>query len=171
VADFRPDSPRESDEPVVEMPARDAAPTGPHSDGLIRSVQGETQSQSEWRDHGIIEVPVEDLPWPEDIEGPEDLDHHISWADAEAAAKNLPEIQRQVQTGKSADDFSAADLAAGKDPGQGQRAIYDLYYGSQPIELTKDGEVYDIIDGRHRVFAAKHVGLQTIPARVRERRT
>lgn len=138
----------------------------------IASIQGEDVTpKSEWIDRGIIDVPVNNLPNPENVEGPEDFNHHISWEDAQAATKKLPEIQKQVQAGKTGDDFSQEDLQTGKDYPQGNRRIYDLYYGSDPVVLDKEGENYTIISGRHRIFAAKESGLETIPARVKEKVT
>jgi hypothetical protein len=98
-----------------------------------------------------------------------DFDHHIAWEDARSATLKLPEIQQEVNTGKSGDDFMAEDQAAGLDYAHGKRRVYDLYYGSDPVTLNKMGEKYDIVSGRHRVFAAKELGLSTIPARVIEK--
>jgi len=135
----------------------------------IKALQGEGETKSEWRDHGIIDVPVNDLPDPDSVSSPQDFNHHISWKEAQAATKQLPEIQKQVAKGKTGDDFSAEDQAAGLDNSQGKRRIYDLYYGSDPVTVDKDGSKYDIVSGRHRIFAAKEAGLQTIPAHVREK--
>jgi len=128
----------------------------------IEAIKGDQASPaegtSEWVDHGIIDVSVQDLPMPDGVNGPEDFDHHISWEDAEAATEKLPEIQKAVAEGKGADDFSGDD-----------RRIYDLYYGSDPVYLNKDGQNYDIVSGRHRIYAAKHLGLSTLPAHVKEK--
>ncbi len=106
---------------------------------------------------------------PEGVSGPEDFNHHISWEDAKSAADRLPGIQEEIKAGKTADDFSAEDLAAGVDYAHGKRGVYDLYYGSDPVKLDKIGDQYDIVSGRHRVFAAKAAGLESIPARVTEK--
>lgn len=136
----------------------------------IKAIQGEIPALAGWKDHGIVDVPVKDLPWPEDVTSPNDFDHHITWDDAKSATLQLPEIQKEVKAGKTRDDFSAEDQAAGKDDTNGKRRIYDLFYGSDPIRLSKDGDRYDIVNGHHRVFAAKELGLETIPARVIEKR-
>ena len=122
-----------------------------------------------WEDKGIIDVPVNDLPDPEGVESPQDFDHHITWEDAQSATKQLPEIQDLVKNGKTADDFSTQDQAAGLDYAHGKRRVYDLYYGSDPIRLDKDGDHYVIISGRHRIYAAKELGLSAIPAMVKEK--
>jgi hypothetical protein len=135
----------------------------------IAAAQGEAERKSDWVDHGIIDVQVSDLPDPENVSSPEDFDHHISWEDAQKATKQLPEIQKEVNGGKTGDDFYDEDQAAGLDHSEGKKRIYDLYYGSDPVRLDKVGDQYDIVSGRHRIFAAKELGLDTIPARVREK--
>lgn len=135
----------------------------------IASMQGDARINRDWIDKGIVDVPVEDLPAPEDVSSPADFDHHITWEDAQAATNRLPEIQKQVNAGKTGDDFSMSDQAKGLSDEQGDRKIFDLYYGSDPIRLDKDGTEYTILAGRHRIFAAKEAGLKTIPARVNEK--
>lgn len=141
----------------------------PPSPAAIRSMQGGDADGDDWVDRGIVDVPVKDLPMPEGVSGPEDFNHHISWEDAKSAADRLPGIQEEIKAGKTADDFSAEDLAAGVDYAHGKRGVYDLYYGSDPVKLDKIGDQYDIVSGRHRVYAAKAAGLESIPARVTEK--
>lgn len=159
---------------TTDKPAEDTLPestTESLSSRGMRAMHGESsESRHEWKDHGIVDVPVSDLPMPEHVSGPADFDHHISYQDALAATRQLPEIQKQLSAGKTGDDFSAADQAAGRDYAHGQRRIYDLYYGSDPVVLDKIGDKYDIVSGRHRIFAAKELGSRTIPARLREKR-
>lgn len=161
------DSIEKSDAPSVE-PVENAHDT-PNTPTMIRSMQGVDASESDWVDRGIIDVPVKDLPMPEGVAGPEDFNHHISWEDAKSAAEQLPGIQSEMAAGKTADDFSAEDQKNGLDYAHGKRGVYDLFYGSDPIKLDKVGDNYDIISGRHRVFAAKAAGLESVPARVMEK--
>lgn len=135
----------------------------------IASVQGDTKSKPEWINKGIIDVPVNDLPEPEGVKSPADFNHNISWEDAQAVTQKLPEIQVQVNAGKTGEDFSAMDQANGLDPQNGTRRIYDLYYGTRCIKVDKIGDEYFIDGGNHRIFAAKAAGLKTIPARVKEK--
>ncbi len=137
---------------------------------IIRAMQGgDSNEGQDWVDRGIIDVPVADLPAPEGVSGPQDFDHHISWADAHSAAKRLPEIQAEMRNGSTADDFSADDQQNGLDYSQGKRGVYDLFYGSDPVAVDKIGDEYIINAGRHRIYAAKAVGLESIPARVMEK--
>lgn len=137
--------------------------------GIARMQGGMSDTGSEWKDLGIVDVSVADLPKPDDVAGPQDFDHHISYADAITASRQLPDLQEQVTAGKTGDDFRAEDQAAGLDYSDGRQRLYDLYYGADPVRLDKVGDQYDIVSGRHRIFAAKELGLATIPAHVREK--
>lgn len=132
------------------------------------SIQGIESTKSEWVDRGIIDVPVKDLPAPDDVDSPDDFSK-ISWDDAITASEQLPGIQADVNAGKTAEDFSKEDEINGQSWQTGKRRIYDLYYGNDPVVLDKDGDQYTIDSGRHRIFAAKKLDLETIPARVKEK--
>lgn len=153
---------------AAETPAA-APPENPSPKGMA-AVQGlEADTAGEWKDLGMVDVPVADLPMPEGVSGPADFDHHISYEDAVSATRLLPEVQAEVRAGKTRDDFWAADRAAGLDYAHGQERVYDLYYGSDPVTLSKEGGKYSLESGRHRVYAAKALGLDSIPARVHEK--
>jgi hypothetical protein len=135
----------------------------------VAAIQGEAKAGSDWVDRGIVDVPVADLPVPEGVSSPADFDHHISWEDSQTALKQLPDIQKSVKEGKTRDDFFKDDQAAGLDYAHGKERVYDLFYGSDPVKLDKDGDQYTIVSGRHRIFTAKTLGLDTIPAKLSEK--
>ncbi len=142
----------------------------PCSPDMIRSMQGGDSTEGQdWVDRGVIDVPVADLPEPEGVSGPQDFDHHISWENARSAAERLPDIQAEMRAGKTADDFSADDQQNGLDYTHGKRGVYDLFYGNDPVAVDKNDAGYSINSGRHRIYAAKAVGLESIPARVMEK--
>lgn len=134
----------------------------------LAAVQGETQS--EWKDHGIIDVSVSDLPDPEGVSSLADFPHHISWEDAKYRTQQLPEVRKEVQKGKTREDFHAMDQKEGLPYKEGKEGAYDLWYGDDPVNLCKADDKYEITGGRHRIFAAKELGLNTIPARVKEKK-
>lgn len=136
----------------------------------IKSIQGNDAPQGDWIDHGIVDVPVSELPLPEGVNNQADFDHHISWEDAKSATEQLPQIQQEVKAGKNRDDFWANDQKSGLDYANGTERIYDLYYGSDPITIDKIGDNPTIVSGRHRIFAAKECGLETLPVRLREKK-
>lgn len=135
----------------------------------VKSIQGVESTKSEWVDRGIIDVPVADLPIPEGVSNTSDFNHHITWEDARTATSQLPDIQAEVKGGKTDEDFSKDDEKDGQSWQTGKRRIYDLFYGNDPVVLDKDGDQYTIVSGRHRIFAAKELGLETIPAKVTEK--
>ncbi len=170
---------KETSEKQEVLTPKDTAPVGPIG---VKAMQGDTSSaqtaaatsdtglpKDVWEDKGIIDVPVANLPDLDGVDSPADFDHHISWEDAQSATKQLPVIQDQVKAGMTGDDFSNEDQVAGLDYAHGKRRVYDLYYGSDPVRLDKDGDQYDIVSGRHRIYAAKTLGLSTIPAWVKEK--
>jgi hypothetical protein len=135
----------------------------------IAAMQGDTKAGKDWVERGIVDVPMADLPSPEGVSSPADFDHHIAWQDAQSATKQIPEIQKAVKDGKTGDDFFREDQAANLDYAHGKQRTYDLFYGSDAVKLDKVGDQYTIVSGRHRIFAAKDAGLETIPARVSEK--
>jgi len=143
-----------------ERPAyMDAAKT---PDSISQAMQAGTdpsamrKSPSDWIDHDIIDVKVADLPWPEGVTGPVDFEK-INWEDAQAATRRLPEIREQLATGVQPDELTPEE-----------RRVYELYYGSRPVKLALIDGKYLIDSGRHRVYAAKALGLETLPARVKQ---
>jgi hypothetical protein len=134
----------------------------------IKTIQGESSDLYDWVDRGIVDVRVADLPDPEWVKGPSDF-HHITWKDAQKVTADLPQLQKEVNAGKTAEDFSREDEIAGLDHQHGRRRLYDLYYGEDSIRVGTDGGEYTIDHGQHRIFAAKHAGLETIPVRLLEK--
>lgn len=130
--------------------------------------QDNAEGTSEWVDRGIQDVPVADLPQPEGVTS-ENFDHHITHDDALNATREYQAMRPLIDEGYTGEDFADRDRAAGLDYEHGQQRIYDLFHGSSPIHVTKDGDQYDIIDGRHRIFAAKELGMESIPAHVKEK--
>lgn len=163
-----------SDTPKDTAPPPDNPPPAPAPEKLkpqgVAAMQGEAgDSASEWKDLGIVDVPVASLPAPEGVNGPQDFNHHIKYDDAISAAKQLPEVEEQMKAGKTKDDLWREDQASVVTYGAGKERVYDLFYGSDPVMLEKVGDNYTILSGRHRIYAAKEVGLKTIPAHVKEK--
>lgn len=152
---------RELGDDVASFENRPKPPYHEDSPGVDEGVR--------WEDKGIVDVRVADLPKPDGVNGPEDFDHHISYPDAVRANERLQEMKPQIDSGFKSDDFAELDKQNGLDYANGQQRIYDLYYGSDPITLDKDGQNYDIVSGRHRVFVAQESGTDFIPARVKEK--
>lgn len=131
----------------------------------------EQPERSEWVDTGIRDVPVADLPEPDDIHNDSDF-QKISEDDMRAGLERLQEMRPAIESGRgaSSDYWARFDEQRGLDYGHGYRRVYDAFYGHDAIRLNKDSDQYDIVNGRHRVWLAKSMGIETLPARVIERR-
>lgn len=122
-----------------------------------------------WEDKGIVDVPVKDLPRPDGVNSPQDFNHHISYPDTVEAFDELQKMKPLIDKGYTGDNFALIDRESGVDYANGQQRFYDLFYGNDAIKVNKDGNQYDIINGRHRIFVAKEKGYDSIPAHVTEK--
>lgn len=130
----------------------------------------EPTEQSEWVDRGIQPVSVRDLPEPEGIHDEDDF-VKVSVDEMQAGLERLQEMQPAIESGEgaSSDYWAQFDRERGLDYAHGYRRIYDAFYGQDAIRLVKDGDRYDIVNGRHRIWLAKRMGITTLPARLTER--
>lgn len=131
----------------------------------------EQPDRDEWVDRGMRDVPVADLPEPQDIQDDNDF-HKVSEDEMRAGLERLQEMQAAIESGDgaSSDYWATFDEQRDLDYEHGYRRIYDALYGQDAIRLVRDGDQYDIINGRHRVWLARRMGIETLPARVIERR-
>lgn len=131
----------------------------------------ERVDRSQWIDTGIRDVTVADLPTPEGVDGPGSFEK-VSEAEMRTGLNRLQEMQTQIESGvgASSDYWGQVDQQKGLDYADGYRRVYDAFYGHDAIRLTRDGANYDIINGRHRIWLAKQMGVEALPARVIERR-
>lgn len=160
---------RQDKELKEDLDAFENRPKPPYYQDSAPPPAAGVQEKDHWEDRGIIDVPVADLPQPEGVNGSQDFNHHIKYEDAILATKGIQEMKPQIDAGYTSDDFAKLDKSKGLEYEHGRQRIYDLYYGSDPIALDKDGDKYDIVSGRHRIFAAKEVGVDSIPAHVKEK--
>lgn len=133
----------------------------------VDSIQEKGLEINEWVDYGINNVKVQDLKISEGVESKEDFSK-ISWEDAIHATEQLPNLIEEVESRKGMEDFREIDRQNGVDPWFGKEKSFNLYYGGDPVKVEKIGDRYLIDHGRHRIFAAKGLGIEIIPARVKE---
>ena len=88
-------------------------------------------------------------------------------------AEMLKQMQPALEQGATADTFDDWDKAnqiGHYSPGQYERGYVDAYHsyhGSEAVALDPKADgTYDVINGRHRIVAARDAGLVTIPAKV-----
>jgi hypothetical protein len=71
--------------------------------------------------------------------------------------------------GASSDYWREFDQTQSLDYEHGYQRIYESFYGNDAIRLNKDGDQWDIVNGRHRIFLAQEMGIKTVPAHVIEK--
>lgn len=110
---------------------------------------------------------------PTDIQSADDFKSPEQYAGMRHEAARLGQIQPALEQGANADTFDKWDKAnqiGHYSPDRYVRGYVDAYrsyYGDEPIALDpKPDGTYDVINGRHRIVAAREAGLKSIPARV-----
>lgn len=118
--------------------------------------------------HGIVDVSVSELPDP-DITGEQDFSK-VSASDMRDGLTKLQEIQSSRGQGKGLDGdyWSQVDQQRGLPQHNGYRRIYDAFYGDTHIRVEKVNGKYDIINGRHRLWVAKRMGITHLPVELIE---
>ena len=143
---------------VVSAPQSGSSPAS-------RSIQPRVQ-------HRLQNLMVSSLPAPEGISGAADFSK-VSENEMRAGIKRLQEMRPVIESGAGAasDYWADLDRQRGLSYVDGYQRIYDAFYGQDAIYVEKDGDNYDIINGRHRIWLAKQMGIDNLPMRVTERRS
>jgi len=134
------------------------------------SPPGDPPPPGDWVDRGIQDVPVADLPEPEGIDDASDFEK-VSSEEMKVGLTRLQEMKPAIDSGQGAntDFWREFDRQHGLAYPDGYQKVYESFYGQDAIRLNKDGDQYDIVNGRHRIFMAKQMGIDTVPARVIEK--
>jgi hypothetical protein len=139
----------------------------PAAQGMHQSVDG----RSFVEDEAVIFVPISQIDMSRDmdhVKGPGDF-HKTSYEEMVAGFRKLQEVvQPAVEKGHDVDYFREMDQELGLDYEHGYQRIYEAFYGDSSIRLEKIGNVYRIINGAHRLWVAKRLNIQNVPARVVE---
>jgi len=131
------------------------------------SMSGRAGVGSPWIDTGIQAVDLELV----DLSGSPVADtgdfHKVSAQEMGEGFRKLQDVVAPaVAQGGDGDHFSRLDAAQGLDYAHGSRRIYDAFYGQDCIRLDKIGDRYQVVNGYHRLFIARQLGIKTLPARV-----
>jgi hypothetical protein len=132
--------------------------------------QVEKEAANKWVDNGIQNVPVEKVNTSDSrVKGPENFEK-VSYEEMKRGTEIMTNfIRPNVEQGWTAENFRAYDQAKGLDYRGSTLRIYDAYYGRNPISVCKIGDSYTIANGGyHRMFVAKEMRVDTVPARVYE---
>lgn len=150
----------------------DSRPAQRMSSEGIRAMQGpEPPEKAEWIDRGIQDVPLNRI----DLRGEHLYDAQDPRGDsyaqiADGVHKLQDTVRPAVGAGQQRDYFQGLDREQGLDPAtNGYTKVYDSFYGSDPVTVAKDGNHYEVDKGRHRLYVAQAEGLDSLPARVKER--
>lgn len=123
-----------------------------------------------WVHRGVQAIAITSLPDPEGISGAADFTK-VSETEMRAGLQRLQEMLPLIEsgTGASSDYWAGVDRQRGLEHASGFQRIYDAFYGQDAIYVNKDGAAYDIVNGRHRIWLAKQMGISSLPMRVVER--
>jgi hypothetical protein len=135
---------------------------------------GEKQLPSDrsvWVDAGIKDVPLNKINLDNSpVQSAEDF-RKVPYPEMKAGVLKLEkEIRPAVKAGATNDDFHDMDQRNGLDYPNGSQRIYESFYGDTAIRLDNCGGRYEVVNGYHRLFIANELKLETIPARVYEKK-
>lgn len=151
--------------------AHDYPPPGwrPGSD-TIEAIEG--PQENEWVDAGIKGIRVADVDAREleHVQDPSDF-HKTRHDEMVDGFEKLDEVvDPALERGADSDYFRELDQRQGLDYEHGYQRVYEAFYGDSSVRVEKDGDVYRVINGAHRLSVARELGRETVPARVLERR-
>ena len=123
-----------------------------------------------WIEKGIQSVDLSQLPEVEGVNGPDDF-HKVSMEDMEKGLKKLDFIINVINQGMGTVSSYWANIDAQKklSYANGYQRVYEAFYGNEPIRIEKDGNNYSITNGRHRIWLANKMGINSLPASIVEK--
>ena len=159
---------------AVSPPASDASwgqPSGTSAPTVVGAATASAVSApSRFSERGMVAINVAEIP-TEEIGSLSVSDFHkYSYEEMLEGARRFDcEVRPAVEAGSGRDYFQQKDREAGSDYQHGLERLYDAYYGSEPIRVTrlKSGRM-EVTNGRHRLFVAKQAGIRTVPASMAE---
>jgi hypothetical protein len=134
--------------------------------------EGEPSKNGEWIDKGIQNVPVRKIDTSDSsVKGMDDF-KKVPHSEVVRGFHALEtEVRPAVEKGAKSDDFRSMDQRRGLEYPQGSQKIYESFYGQNAIRLEKNGDIYKVINGYHRLYVANELKIPTVPARVIEKRS
>jgi len=131
----------------------------------------QSDSAGQWAEARVHNFDISNLPLPEGIQGSSDF-KKVEFDEMQGGLKKLQEMKPVIEQGigDSRDYWADIDKKNGLDYPNGYQRVYEAFYGSEPIRIVKDGDKYDITNGRHRIWAAKQLGIKTLPLVLVERK-
>lgn len=131
-------------------------------------------SDNRWIEHGIQDVEVHKLPDTEiaEITGEKDFGK-VPKDVMEAGIKRYSEMKQIIDSGEGNhwEYWAKIDKEKGLEYPNGYQSTYEAFYGKDAIRIERDGDKQRILNGRHRVWLAKQMGIKTLPASIIERKS
>ncbi len=124
-------------------------------------------SSNNWVEKGIQDVVVSSLPDDGELNGPANF-HKVKLDEMKAGLQRFQQMLPVIKSGVGAnkDYWRQIDKQRGLNYSNGYLRIYEAFYGQDAIRVVKIGNNYDVINGRHRIWLAKQMGIKTLPAMV-----
>ncbi len=131
---------------------------------IVSSLADHDPNKQDWIDRDIQMVNTSDLPNPDEIKSKEDY-KKVSLEDMKAGIHRWQEMRSTIDSGpgNSSEYWLGIDQTRGFDYSSGYQKIYDAFYGQDAIRVEKSGNNFSIINGRHRIWAAKQMGIDQLP--------
>lgn len=150
--------------PISILPGLSAGPAG--SSVQTNGRRGSAgASPPRFAEKGMVSIGVDDIPDEEiGLLTKEDFRKYSYDEMLEGARCFDRDVRPAVETGSGRDYFQAKDRETGSDYEHGLERLYDAYFGSEPIRVTRlsSGRL-EVTNGRHRLFVAKQAGVRTVP--------
>ena len=134
------------------------------------TVSGGSPNSGSWTERGIVNVPVDQIDLSQSsVAGDSDF-IKVSRKQMEDGFKKLGEVVLSaVANGADKEFFRQMDNEKGLDYSSGYQRVYEAFFGNEPVRLVKDGDSYQVVNGFHRLFVARELGVGSIPASVSEK--
>lgn len=128
--------------------------------------------QIKWVDEGIRQVAVNGFERPEGITGQGDF-KKISMDEMRSGILRLQDMWPTIENGvgDNSDYWANYDKKHNLAYNNGYQRVFDAFFGMDAIKVTFDGERYDIVNGRHRIWLAKNMGIDYLPMRLTRKST
>jgi len=157
-------------EPVADplLASSENAPSaqdyGSGKDALVAVDRESAGASGKWVSRRVEDFDLASLPMPEDIVGRRDF-VKVTLKEMQEGLMKLEEIRLVLKTGNgmNSDHWAGVDKEKGFEYANGYQRVYDAFYGIEPIRIERTGNTYTLINGRHRVWAAKQMGIKTLP--------
>lgn len=126
-------------------------------------------SQAGWLERGIHYIEIDTIPLPADID-----EASFSKVPLEQMRNGIAMIQEmrgtiEREVGASGDYWRAMDRLRGLGHRFGYEGAWEAFYGSDVVRVEKDGDRYNVVSGRHRIWLAKKMGVKWLPISLVER--